>query len=152
MVMIELLSESSAAAHAPAILVVEDETRIRTVMAEILATEGYIVLESPTAEHALAHPGSSIKDLALLITDVILPGKTGRQLAHELGMRVPGIKTILVSGYGENVAFLGEERNDRTSYLPKPFSSLSLLRAVRGMLAGTPALDRGGFRRSWQAR
>jgi two-component system, cell cycle sensor histidine kinase and response regulator CckA len=122
----------------PTILLVEDEARVRRVMAEVLSTEGYSVLEFATAEHALAHPQLSLSKLTLLITDVMLPGKTGRQLARDLRDRMPGIKTILVSGYGENVALLGTEKNDAVSYLPKPFSATSLLAAVRQILRGGP--------------
>jgi DNA-binding NtrC family response regulator len=120
------------------ILLVEDEARVRKVMAQVLTMGGYDVLESATAEHALAQPQVRLAKLTMLITDVMLPGRTGRQLASDLHDRVPGIKTILVSGYGESWALLGTERTDEISYLPKPFSANSLLTAVRKVLRGTP--------------
>ena len=118
----------------PTILLVEDEARVRKVMAQVLASEGYNVLESANAEHALTHPDSCVTRLSMLITDVMLPGKTGRQLARDLRSRVPGIKTLMVSGYGESVAMLGTRETDEVSYLPKPFSASSLLAAVRRVL------------------
>ena len=130
--------KSDGQPEAPTILLVEDEARVRKVMAQVLKLEGYTVLESATAEHALTHLEPNIVKLTMLITDVMLPGKTGRQLARDLRDRVPGIKTILVSGYGESVALLGTELSDGVSYLPKPFSASSLLAAVRRGLHGRP--------------
>lgn len=124
------------------ILLVEDEARVRKVMAHVLSAEGYTVLESATAEHALAHPGPCLSKLSVLITDVMLPGRTGRDLARDLKNRVPGIKTILVSGYGENVALLGTEKSDEVRYLPKPFSASSLLSVVRLVLCGPKGSSR----------
>jgi len=120
--------------ESPTILLVEDEARVRKVMAQVLSTEGYTVIESATAEQALSHSDFCIAKLCMLITDVMLPGKTGRQLARDLRNRVPGIKTLMVSGYGENVALMGTAATDEVSYLPKPFSATSLLGAVRKAL------------------
>jgi DNA-binding response OmpR family regulator len=74
-------------AEIPVILLVEDEARVRKVMAQVLKTEGYTVIESATAEHALANPELGFSRLTLLITDVMLPGKTGRQLAVDMRNR-----------------------------------------------------------------
>jgi DNA-binding NtrC family response regulator len=123
----------------PTILLVEDEVRVRKVMAQVLQAEGYTVIESGTAEHALVYPDLGFSRLTMLITDVMLPGKTGRQLALDMRNRVPGIKTLLVSGYGESVALMGAERTDGISYLPKPFSATSLLAAVRKALQEVPS-------------
>lgn len=127
---------------APTILLVEDEARVRKVMAEVLSAEGYCVLDFATAEHVLEHPELSLSNLTVLVTDVMLPGKTGRQLSKDLRERIPGIKTILVSGYGETIALLGTEKSDAVSYLPKPFSASSLLAAVRHVLNGVPTPGR----------
>jgi FixJ family two-component response regulator len=131
-------TNNSPQIESPTILLVEDETRVRKVMAEVLSAEGYSVLDFATAEHALAHPYLSLSKMTVLITDVMLPGKTGRQLASDLRDRLPEIKTILVSGYGESVALLGTEKSEAVSYLPKPFSATSLLAAVRKMVRSAP--------------
>jgi two-component system, cell cycle sensor histidine kinase and response regulator CckA len=136
-----LITRSEAPDHpeTPTILLVEDEARVRKVMAQVLKLGGYTVLESATAEHAMTHLNPKMAKFTVLITDVMLPGQTGRQLARDLRGRVPGIKTILVSGYGESMALLGTELNDGVLYLPKPFSASSLLAAVRRLLQGGPA-------------
>jgi two-component system, cell cycle sensor histidine kinase and response regulator CckA len=104
-------------------------------MAQVLEMAGYTVMESATAEQAIAHLEHSI---AMLITDVMLPGKSGRDLAREMRSQVPGIKTILVSGYGENFARLGSDPREEVTYLPKPFSVSSLLSTVRSVMCGEP--------------
>ena len=114
--------------ESPTILLVEDE-------AQVLEMAGYTVMESATAEQAIAHLEHSI---AMLITDVMLPGKSGRDLAREMRSQVPGIKTILVSGYGENFARLGSDPREEVTYLPKPFSVSSLLSTVRSVMCGEP--------------
>jgi len=134
-------------AEIPVILLVEDEARVRKVMAQVLKTEGYTVIESATAEHALANPELGFSRLTLLITDVMLPGNTGRQLAVDMRNRVPGIRTLLVSGYGESMALMGAEPTDGVSYLPKPFSATSLLAAVRKALHEAPSRGRKGVLR-----
>jgi len=57
-----------------------------------------------------------------------------KQLALDIRDRIPGIKTLLVSGYGESLAMMGVEKTEGISYLPKPFSATSLLAAVRKVL------------------
>src|ERR1700750_2302372 len=85
------------------ILLVEDEVRVRRVMADVFRLKGYAVLEVENAEEALRVATRSVQ---LLVTDVVLPGKNGRDLARELRRRLPELKTILVSGYSESVALL----------------------------------------------
>jgi DNA-binding response OmpR family regulator len=126
--------ECEAFLQPPTILLVEDEGRVRKVMAQVLRSEGYTVLEAATAEQALANPAFMAANPSILITDVMLPGKTGRQLALDLRQLVPGIRTLMVSGYGESIALMGTENTNEISYLPKPFSAASLLAAVRNTL------------------
>jgi len=122
--------EGSAARR---ILLVEDEFRVRRVMSEVLRLKGHVVLEAEHAEHALqvAREGGRVD---LLVTDVVLPGKNGRDLARELRRCRPGLKTLLISGYGESVALLGTHCNANVRYLSKPFSVTSLLEAVEATL------------------
>jgi two-component system cell cycle sensor histidine kinase/response regulator CckA len=117
------------------ILLVEDEVRVQRVMAEVLALSGYVVRLAATAEEALVGLDDTRVKPSLVITDVLLPGKTGRELVCTLRSRVPGIKTILVSGYGQNAACRGMEISEDVSYLPKPFSAKQLLDAVAAALA-----------------
>jgi len=126
------------------ILLVEDEARVRNVMKEVLEMQGFLVVECETAEQALLQSTASLSRFDVLLTDAMLPGKTGRQLARDLRQRIPALKTILVSGYGEAQALLGAEKNDKVSYLPKPFSASSLVAAVQRVTenAGTLSAKR----------
>jgi len=116
------------------VLLVEDEARVQRVMAEVLALRGYVVRLAATAEEALVELDESRVKPSLVITDVLLPGKTGRELICTLRSRVPGIKTILVSGYGQNIACRGVESREDVAYLPKPFSAKQLLDTVAAAL------------------
>lgn len=115
------------------ILLVEDEAFVREITCQVLESAGYMVLQASSAEEALwafcQHEGP----VHLLLTDMVMPGKNGQDLAAELGALSPEMKTILTSGYAENVA---EEmgRNPRIFFLPKPFSVQSLTRKVRNVL------------------
>lgn len=117
------------------VLLVEDEIRVQRVMAEVLTLGGYVVRLAATAEEALGGLDDCRVKPNLVLTDVLLPGKTGRELVCTLRARVPGIKTILVSGYGQNFACRGIESRKDVTYLPKPFSAKQLLDTVAAALA-----------------
>ncbi|MBZ5633601.1 MAG: response regulator [Acidobacteriia bacterium] len=110
------------------ILVVEDETGIRDLIRKILQRERYRVLEAGTAEEALTlAQGQSID---LLITDVMLPGIHGPELARRMQQAAPRIKTLFISGY------TGEEQVPAGArFLAKPFTLGVLLEKVRESLA-----------------
>ena len=128
--------ESGGNRKAPTILLVEDEMRVRHVMSEVLQLKGYEVIEADNAEAALQVARRIGKSVQLLVTDVVLPGKNGRDLVKELRRRAPGLKALLVSGYGESVVLMGANSDDDVHYLSKPFSAASLINAVEVMLSG----------------
>ena len=130
----------------PTILLVEDEDRVRRVVSEVLQLAGYRVMEAEDAEDAMRTAAESGQVLQLLVTDVVLPGKSGRELARELQARLPGMKAILISGYGENVALMGGPRNANLRYLAKPFSATRLVQVVRALLGDSKTCLRSGDR------
>jgi signal transduction histidine kinase/CheY-like chemotaxis protein len=111
------------------ILVVEDETGIRELVRKILQRERYRVLEAGSAEEALTTAqGQSID---LLITDVMLPGIHGPELARRMQQAEPRLKTLFISG------FTGEEKVPAGGrFLAKPFTLSALLAKVRETLEG----------------
>jgi len=114
---------------APAtILVVDDEAGIRELIRKILLRERYRVLEAGSAEEAFTvAQGQSID---LLITDVMLPGIHGPELARRMQQAAPGLKTLFISG------FTGEEKVPAAGqFLAKPFTLAALLGKVRESLA-----------------
>lgn len=115
------------------ILLVEDESFVREVTAEILVTAGYHVLKARSAVEAILEFRQHKGEVALLLVDVVLPGKNGRDMAKELMKEEPGLKTVFMSGYPEGATDQNSIRN--TIYLPKPFSLGSLMQKIRDVIA-----------------
>lgn len=121
------------------ILLVEDEAFVREVTGEVLRSAGYQVLTARNAVEAVRAYEQNRGEVDLLLTDVILPGETGRTLAAKLRRNNPGLKVLLVTGYADQMA-LREAGYAET--LVKPFSAGALLLRVR------EAIDCGGFQAS----
>jgi CheY-like chemotaxis protein len=109
------------------ILVVEDEAAVRRLTCRILKREGYTVLEAPDGRHAIdtwdAHPG----EIDLLLTDVVMPGMSGKELAERLG-----IEPVFMSGYTDDVML--RHGMEGLRLVQKPFDAKTLLGAVRSAL------------------
>jgi len=116
------------------ILLVEDETFLRDVTCEILESANYRVLKTRNAAEAMLAFNEYKTIVRLLLTDVVLPGQNGRDLANDVRAICPTLKIIFISGYPENVVTRRGIREDGMFYLPKPFSLLSLTRKVRRVL------------------
>jgi DNA-binding NtrC family response regulator len=117
------------------ILVVEDEAFVREIIAEILESAGYRVLKARNAAEAKVAFQSCAQGLQLLITDMILPGENGRDLANDLRALNAALKVICISGYSLNLTTQKRFVKDGIFYFPKPFSAESLLRKVGQVLA-----------------
>jgi two-component system, cell cycle sensor histidine kinase and response regulator CckA len=120
------------------ILFVEDETFVREVAGEVLRSAGYRVLAARDAAAALRAYDLEGGDVDLLLTDIILPGESGRALAGKLKRKSPRLKVLLMSGYSEQ---MGLQETDAGSCLPKPFSVATLLQKVGQVLNRREALD-----------
>jgi PAS domain S-box-containing protein len=92
-------AEGELAAGAGMILLVDDEEVIRTTTAQMLADMGYVVVEASSAKEALSHLADPRIDL--LITDHLMPGMSGTQLAREAQAKRPGLRTLIISGFAE---------------------------------------------------
>jgi CheY-like chemotaxis protein len=121
------------------ILVVEDDLAVRLTTRRVLETKGYRIWEATSAREALEQWQSHAGEIALLLTDIILPEQmTGRDLAEQLWGQRPRLKVIFMSGYsadvvGKNTEFL---RRTKSRFLMKPCSSRTLLETVRQCLDG----------------
>ena len=119
------------------VLLVEDEDGVRSVTARFLRRLGYTVLSAGEPAAALRLISEHVGRVHLLITDVVMPGMSGRDLAAKLSAAYPGIKCLLMSGYPDGgVAHLGTVE-EGLSFLAKPFSSDAFARKVREVL-GSP--------------
>ena len=119
------------------ILLVEDEQFLREVTCEILESAGYRVLKTGNAVEALSAFKEFKPIVRLLLTDVVLPGQNGCDLANDLRAICPNLSIIFVSGYPENAVTRSGIQGDGMAYLPKPFSTQSLMRKVREVLQQT---------------
>ena len=114
------------------ILVVDDEEDIRTVVRQMLAAEGYVVLDAGDPHHALRLAGQQHVDL--LITDVVMPLMRGTELAQRLLALVPSAKVLLMSAF--KVAEIAASGHP---FLAKPFTPDALLGRVRELLRDEPS-------------
>jgi CheY-like chemotaxis protein len=116
---------------AEVILFVEDEAFVREVTTQVLRSAGYHVMAAKNATEAMQVYDRRSNEVELLLTDVVLPGETGRVLAARLRQRNPALNVLLVSGYAEQ---MGLQDGDQEECLAKPFSTEVLLRRVRQQL------------------
>jgi len=125
--------------RAETILLVEDEPFVREVTCEVLRTAGYHVLTAKNATEGASAYRASGGEVELLLTDVILPGETGRALGRRLRREDPALKVLFVSGYPEQI---GMAETMQEECLGKPFASDVLLRKVRELLDRVVFLNR----------
>ena len=119
------------------ILLVEDEHTVRLTTRRVLERKGYKVWEATSAQEALELWHSYEGEIALLLTDIIMPGEmSGRDLAERLWEQRPGLNVIFMSGYSADVLGKGTEfiRRTRSYFLQKPAASRTLLETVRRCL------------------
>jgi CheY-like chemotaxis protein len=125
----------SSTAAGDTILLVEDEGYVRDVASEILQAEGYVVITARSAAEALAcfEKHGPVK---LLVTDVIMPGMNGKELAVRLKALQPNLKTIYMSGYTDNPVLRRDFQAPEVAYLQKPFTLETLSAKVKEVLEG----------------
>jgi CheY-like chemotaxis protein len=130
-------SEEGQAGGAETILLVEDEEFVRKVTSEVLESAGYRLISARCAADALEAQRTCPEPVDLLLADLVLPGKSGHQLAYEFVGLCPHARILLMSGYAEQLALGGLSAHGREC-LAKPFSSRTLLRRVREALDKYP--------------
>lgn len=123
------------------IVLVEDEETVRSMARQILAARGYRVLEAASGDEALrlidAHGGA----VDLLLTDVVMPHMSGRELAELLVPRFTELRVLYMSGYTRDAIIRHAGLDMETPYLQKPFTALTLTEAVRRALDGAHTTD-----------
>jgi hypothetical protein len=116
------------------ILVVDDEAGIRNLIAKILRREHYRVLEAGTATEAAAIAAAHGDAIQLLVTDVMLPDRNGRQLAETLAEVLPKLKVMYISGFTDDESVRAGAFPTGVRFLQKPFTLGALLETVRETL------------------
>jgi len=122
-----------AASGEETILLVEDDDAVRSLTRRTLVGQGYRVIEAANAAEALRAAAAHEGPLDLLLTDIVMPGMNGRELAEALVTTRPGTALLFVSGYTDDALIRGET-DGAAPFLQKPFSSAALLGRVREVL------------------
>lgn len=117
------------------VLVVDDDAAVRRLVVNVLGKRGYTVLEAENGADAVSRASQQQEPVSLLLTDVVMPGMTGEQLAETLRERDPSLRVLFMSGYSEDDFDDLGIRAIGGGYLTKPFSPDVLTMAVQGVFA-----------------
>jgi CheY-like chemotaxis protein len=120
------------------ILLAEDAPAVRGFARRTLEAYGYVVLEATGGADALAIAAAYSGPIELLVTDIVMPGLQGHQLAAQLVAARPEVRVLYVSGFTENSVIHHGVPDHGVAFLPKPFSIEGLGEAVRAVLDGRP--------------
>ncbi|HET6930634.1 MAG TPA: PAS domain S-box protein [Candidatus Acidoferrum sp.] len=116
------------------VLLTEDEQDVREIAREFLESGGYKVIEAKNGKEALALAAEHRGKIDLLVTDMVMPGMTGQELAVQLQREHPGVSVVFMSGYSEHAATEMADADPSVRLLTKPFSRGAILRTVREIL------------------
>ena len=138
----EPAERGSSSGEGSTVLVVEDEEGVRKVVERILTGNGYAVLSAATPDEALAISSSFEGPINLLLTDVIMPGRNGKELAQEVHVSRPEVPVLYMSGYTDSIVstrgLLQDER-----LLQKPFTPALLLSEAESAMNVVVHVDSG---------
>jgi signal transduction histidine kinase/ActR/RegA family two-component response regulator len=126
------------------ILLVEDEPSVRTLIRDELRKLGYRVIEAKNGIEACLLATQQAGLFQLLLTDIVMPGMDGRELAQHLSVINPDLRTLFISGYMDDVGIMAGQEEGTTSFLQKPFTPEVLAGAVRNLLDANAPSDRAG--------
>ncbi|MCC6385867.1 MAG: response regulator [Dehalococcoidia bacterium] len=125
-----------------AILVVDDDDPVRVMLARLLRTQGYGVVQAANAQEARALLEEERPDL--VISDIVMPGESGIELRRAIATRWPGLPVILISGYSADGPAEFAARTANTYFVQKPFAADYLLALVEETLQGVEGQKRAG--------
>jgi PAS domain S-box-containing protein len=134
----ENVQERRASIGSRTILLVEDQEEVRVLTATVLKQGGYEVLEAADAEQALKLNRGHNGTIHLLVTDLIMPGMNGRELAEAVARGRPGIAVLFMTGYSEEVISEKGASHLGGEVIRKPFTPQQLTSCIAGLLGGRP--------------
>ncbi len=125
------------------ILLVEDENSVREMVRESLLRHGYAVREACDGREALSIYGMNPGGFDMVLTDVVMPGMSGGQLAAALRALDPAVKVLFMSGYSDDALVSRGVSSHGMAFIEKPFTQEALSRKVRGVIESDAALVSG---------
>lgn len=120
------------------VMVAEDQEEIRNLIVEVLAMQGYTVLNAANGDEALRLSRAAKEAIQLLLTDMVMPGMNGKELAERMTQAFPGIKVLFMSGYAAGDASMDAVLTTGGNLLSKPFTLNALTQKVKAMLESSP--------------
>ncbi len=126
---------------AETILIVEDEPDVRSIERRLLELRGYRILEADGYESALEVARRHDGPIALVLADVVLPGRSGREVVEALKNEVPGLRALYVSGHSSDIVEKRGDLDPGAPFLQKPFASADLSEAIRRALDAPSSTD-----------
>lgn len=129
-------SDRAISAGDETILLVEDEEKVRELVKSMLVEYGYKVLDARNGNVAEQIARDYAGSIQMLVTDVIMPGANGHQLAGRMKSMLPGLKVLYISGYGDAATMTQNILEQKDAFLPKPFTAETLAWKVRETLDG----------------
>jgi CheY-like chemotaxis protein len=118
------------------ILLVEDDEMVRALVRRVLREGGYDLLEASSPDEALQLCENNERSIDLLVTDIVMPGMRGDEMADILAPKRPEMKVIFTSGYTEEGVLRGTVAHSGSAFIQKPIDPIALTRAVREVLDG----------------
>ena len=116
------------------VLLAEDDSSVRGIVSDVLTQKGYRVLPAADGQAALAMARGYEGEISLLVTDIVMPGMTGRELAEALTDERPGLRVLYMSGYTDDAVVRHGVLSEGVPYLQKPFGPRALSSRVREVL------------------
>jgi PAS domain S-box-containing protein len=129
----------SAPGGSESVLLVEDEDALRRMITTLLSTRGYQVTAASNPEEALRRVREASGQFELIVSDVVMPGMSGRDMVDQVRKEWPGIPVLFVSGYAGDMVLEHGVSGEQVAFLAKPFTLDELLGRVRSMLDVAPA-------------
>jgi CheY-like chemotaxis protein len=117
------------------VMLVEDEAQVRDLEVRMLKQLGYTVLSASNGDEAIDISGAHAGEIALLVTDVVMPNMSGKQVADIMRSHRPELKILFLSGYTENTISHHRVLDSGVDFLSKPFSRETLSNKIRDILS-----------------
>ncbi len=116
------------------ILVVDDEEIVKHFLQRFLEREGFRVLAASNGEEALARFRENVADISLVLTDVVMPVKSGVELHNEIKLINPETRFLFISGYTSDQMMINSESDKKIGFITKPFEKQAVIAKLREML------------------